>query len=149
MTRVFPVAGLLIAIGVAGCGSGADDTPLSQADFVKRGESICRDYGKRGKAIQQPSAPEEIGPYAKKTGALARAQAKDLRALEAKAPAAVKADYQKFLDLIDRQVGLVDQLVGARSDQKKLNDLGIKGSELNEQGNVLAARIGLKECGRA
>ena len=150
MTRptALVLAACAAALTVAGCGGGGDKG-LSRADFVAKANGICRSYDAKGKALSQPEGAADIPAYVKKAAPLAAAEVKALRDLDGQAPSSVKADYGKALTLLDKQVALLTQLGAAAGDRAKSNAIGEQGSQLNEQANALARRIGLTDCGKS
>lgn len=144
------LAACAAALTAAGCGGGGGgEKRLGKADFVAKANGICRSYDAKGKALGEPASAADIPAYVKRAAPLAGEQVRALRALEDRAPSSVESDYGKALKLLDQQVDLLTQLGAAAGDQAKSNRIGEQGSQLNEQANALARKIGLTDCGKS
>lgn len=141
------------ALGLAACGGddeeggGGGGGTLPKAEFIAQADKICADLDKQTEALGEPTSPEEISDFIGKGLEITRPALEDLRALEARAPEDVKADYAKAMDLLDEQTGLIEQAQAAGSDQAKVQEIFAKIEPIEKESDALAQKIGLKECG--
>jgi hypothetical protein len=136
--RVFAAAGAAIAIAGFGCGS---SSTLTRAEFVKRGNAICRERRAKVAAIQDRDKGNLVAII---TDALpvANKSMQDLDAL--KPPKAMQARYKEFLAGERRQIDRVKGvLVATKAHRRPGRPLSV--TEIHRHARITRA-LGLSDC---
>lgn len=137
-----PATAAALALLVAGCGGGG---ALSKSDLIAKADVICADAKKKIDGLGTPDSADKLKEFAGKASDLVKDQASKLKALEP--PADVKADWDKAMGLLDKQVELAKKLADNADDPAKIQEVATEGNAINTEATAIAKKIGLKTCG--
>lgn len=106
------VFAFVLALAVAGCGGGGDETALTKAQFVKQADAICEKadnarYKELARAIKGVSSPQGLPPEKEDSILVAglepvQKQAEELRELGA--PEGDEEQIERYLDELEEAV---------------------------------------------
>ena len=147
-------AALVVAVA---CGDGQQaatmtttttEPRLTKEEYIRQGDAICADVGRRVKAVPRPRNPQEVGPALDQILAIDREGSDRFRAL--KAPAQDQATADRLNSLLDQQKPKYDQAAAAM----KAGDNTTGGRVLQEieslekQFREVARPYGFVECSK-
>lgn len=133
--------------------SGSPDTPggstgeLSKAQLIAQADTICRAASNKIKALATPKSRSEVQAYTKDAAAATADGVGKLEGLSP--PAAIKPDYEAFLDIarnLTKQAAKAADATSSRDAAKlaaTLQDVIKQGATTRR----LAQKIGFKDCG--
>jgi hypothetical protein len=136
----------LTIVAAAGCGGG--DKRLSRQQYASQADAVCSRYNREISAVERPSSLPALGESIDKLLPSFDRALKDLHRL--KPPESEQATSTRWLAEVDSLKG---DLKAVR-DRAKKNDLpgvqsaGQKGARDNDQGNALAAKLGMTVCSK-
>jgi hypothetical protein len=160
MTRAVPLLAAL-AVVAAGCGGGGGGgTPLSKAEFIKRGDSICSKYRRKNQELNKdapaknPTDPSATDAQVKASAPILEKLADNLRGARGEfsdlpAPTDVKTDWQNTLDDLDQLASKLDDAAkSARSlDRQRVVNEYSEILRLNHRVSTFETDYGFKVCG--
>jgi len=150
MRALLPVPALAVLVLLAGCGGGGGGggDRLSQADFVKQGNAICKDYNAKIEALGDPKDASEVRSFVDKAGGLVDEAMGKLDALSP--PKKVEDDLAELITSSKKTKDAAQDLAKAveDKDQKALAKVTETGDRLDKQSDALATKIGLTECAK-
>lgn len=139
------MATVILATVVAGCGGGSDEA-LSKTELIAKADAICKNVNDRTNALRAPTNIKSAARLLRRTlailgGGLARLD-------KLKPPGDLEPAYDKW---IAKNVELVAaarqaQTAAARGDERQLQSAVAQASEVHNEANRLAAKIGLEVC---
>ena len=142
------VAGALAAAALAaGCGGGGGGDRLTKEEYIQQADAICADATEQIDAIGEPQTLEDLAAMTKQAVAIAAAQLEKLRALVP--PEEIEEQVNRAYDLLEQQNGVADEIAAAAEagDAEKIQQLVDEAAPLEQEGDDIAANIGLQECG--
>ncbi len=142
------VAGALAAVALAaGCGGGGDGDRLTKEEYIQQADAICADATGQIDGLGEPQSLEDLAAMTKQAVAIAAAQLEKLRALVP--PEEIEEQVNRAYDLLEQQNGVADEIVAAAEagDAEKIQQLVDEAAPLEQEGDDIAANIGLQECG--
>ncbi len=146
MRRV-PIAAVLAAALLAGCGSSSSGT-LSKAAYTKQADAICKKYNAKVKALKTPSGndPQAIADFFAQGKKLAQQRLAELRAL--KPPDSLKADVDRAYGLEQQVIDRLDQVSAALTDRNQASYQKLTGelNKLSGEADAIAKKLGLPNC---
>lgn len=158
MRRAVPVVAL-VAVAAAGCGGGGA-TPLTKAEFVKRGDAICSKYRAKNEALNKtaparnPTDPSATDAQVKASAPIVRQLASNLRAARSEfaklnPPRGVATDWRNTLDDLDQLASELDDAAQAASslDRQRVVNLYTDILRLNHRVDTFEQDYGFKVCG--
>jgi hypothetical protein len=145
---VVPLAGLVLALAVAGCGGGGSSSStaaLSKSEFVAQGNAICQKGDKAineaaKKVFTQSQAPSQATQQKFVTDSVIPSIQSEIDAIDALP--APSGDEDQVQAIVDAAQSALDK---AKADPTLLTDQG--GSDPFAQANKLADDYGLTKCG--
>ena len=161
MKWALPVVALA-AVAVAGCGGGGGGggTPLSKAEFIKRGDAICAKYRAKNEKLQakapvkSPTDPSATDEQVKASGPILATLAANLRAAHGEftqltPPTDIANDWNNTLDDIDQLASKLDTAAGAakRVDRQRVVNEYNGILLLNHRISTFETDYGFKVCG--
>jgi hypothetical protein len=142
------VAGTFAAAALAaGCGGGGGGDRLTKEEYIQQADAICADATEQIDALGQPQSLEDLAAMTKQAVAIAADQLEKLRALVP--PEEIEEQVNRAYDLLEQQNGVADEIVAAAEagDAEKIQQLVDEAAPLEQEGDDIAANIGLQECG--
>jgi hypothetical protein len=138
----------LVAVALAaGCGGG--DAPLSRAEFVAKGNAICRDLYRRLEAMPEPRDGDSLAS----TMQTARGHTEDAidELDDLHPPESARASFELFLARVRDEVQLMQDVQDAAesNDLPKAARAAARGTKLDRQANAAAARAGVRVCAQS
>jgi len=146
-------------VAFAGCG-GDGGSPLTKAEFIKRGDAICTKYRKKNRELNEkapaknPTDPSATDEQVKASAPILETLATNLRsardefaALEP--PADVKIDWENTLDDLEQISSKLDDAAAAARDldrQRVVNEYA-EILRLNRRVSTFEADYGFTVCG--
>ncbi|MDQ3858979.1 MAG: hypothetical protein M3327_11120 [Actinomycetota bacterium] len=146
--RAFATA--IVAAGVAAlaaCGGDAGGE-LSAAEFRERADAICADTAKKVNAVPQPQSLDEVETYFDRVVPIFRDQTDRLKDLDP--PDDLQEDWDRAMELQEESVEVAKdaQEAAKDGDEEKIREALDRGGKNEQELHRLAARLGLKTCGR-
>jgi hypothetical protein len=141
------VAGVLLAVALAGCGGGGGAGTLDRQAYAAKLSAMCADFSAREKTIGAPQTLHDLATKGQRiVDAFDQAIRDKVRVL--KASDSIAAQAQRFRDLADRQHDVLAALVaaGKRNDAAKAIPLVAKNQALNEEARSVARSLGATAC---
>jgi hypothetical protein len=134
-----------LAITLAGCGSGANDT-LSKSELIDRADAVCKDVNDRTNALPAPANIKSAAGLLRKTLDILESGLKRLRDL--KPPGNSQRSYEAW---VAKNVALAKQakraqVAAAHKDERGLQRAIADASRIHNQAGRLAAKLGFKVC---
>lgn len=151
--RRLPVLILAVAAGCGGdspSGDGASrsEPPLSVADYRAKANRICLKGEREAAAVSAPRAPREIGPYLKRTQAIAEANVKELGAL--RSPAQFEDRHSKAVASYGSEIRLIrtaiQRIESGEAPDATLVALSPKLEQAHERTHDEFRALGLRDC---
>lgn len=140
------------ALALPACGGDDEDDggggeALTKAQLVSQADAICRDLNQKVDALPEPESVEDIETFAQDLLDTVEPAVADLKALVP--PSEVEADYDRAMELLDNQVERTRELqeAGKEGDEAKVRSVIASGEKDDAEGDRIARKIGLKECG--
>jgi hypothetical protein len=135
----------LSAVILVGCGGGSGG---NGADFVARGEAICRDAKKAGSALRKPKTHAELAPFFDRALALGKDEVGRLSALH---PPSDKASaYRAWIAGLDQAITLLTHADAAAraGNVGQLQAVIQEGNGLTQTNLAAARAVGLLICAK-
>jgi hypothetical protein len=142
---VLAVAGLVLAVAAA-CGDGA--SRLSQPEFTRRADAICRDFQERINLLQEPRDLDELANIAAETLPILENGLAEIRDLLP--PADLEETVDEWLSAGDESVRILREIgIAARDGKRAVVIRLLQETSANDaRADSLATRIGFSDCGR-
>jgi hypothetical protein len=146
MARAAP-AFLAAAFALAGCGGGGGGDRLSQAEFVRQADALCKEYEAKLDALPTPQSPADIAGFADKAIPIAEEGRDKLGDLNP--PENQQDTYDAWLEQGDRSIDIVERLRDAAEDgdQAELQQIAQEAETIDNESTRLANELGLEDCG--
>ncbi|MDQ3866316.1 MAG: hypothetical protein M3304_05760 [Actinomycetota bacterium] len=147
--RAFATAIVAVGIvGLAACGGDGAGGELSAAEFRERADAICTDTAKKVDAVPQPRSLDEVETYFDRVVPIFRDQTDRLKELDP--PDDLQEDWDRAMELQEDSVDVAEdaQAAAKDGDEGKIREALDRGGKNEEELHRLAARLGLKTCGR-
>ena len=145
--RIGTVLSLAIA-GLPGCGGGDSGGALSEAEYRKQGNAICKSAIKRATDVPLPRSPDDLADYLEEVFALTDDANTEFKALDP--PESLKKDHDLALKAAEGQEGkldaLVDRVRGSDNPQATVMSEYKKLAPDLKEDIELSRRLGLEEC---
>jgi hypothetical protein len=133
----------LSAVILVGCGSAGIG-----ADFVARGEAICRDAQKAGSSLKKPTTHAELARFFDRALALSKDEVGKLSALHS--PTDKAGAYRAWIAGLDQAIGLLTQADAAAraGNVAQLQAVVQEGNALTQTNLADARAVGLLICAK-
>lgn len=140
------VPALAAAVVLSGCGGGS--SRLSQAEFTRRADAICRDFQERVNLLLEPRDLSELANVVAQTLPILENGLAEIRELEP--PADLEDTVDQWLETGDESIGILREIGIAARDGKRVAVIRLlrKTSANDTRSDALASRIGFSDCGR-
>jgi hypothetical protein len=128
-----------------GCGGGGGGQ-LSDDEFRQQANAICEKYNEKIKAIDSPSAPEDLDTYVDKVVPVMQQGIDELRALNP--PAESADDFDRMLDETEKAIPAARQLgeAAANNDAAAVQSALKAGQQADRASDRIATDLGLTGC---
>jgi hypothetical protein len=141
-----------VAIGLAACGGdggdggGNGDARLSEEEFTRSANAICRKYDGELEALGDPQTAAEVGEALDEAVPIIEDGVAELRAL--RPPEESEAQYDQMVDAIAATIPVFRRLGDAVADQdrKAAREAIEEGDRIDQNSDRLAREIGLDDC---
>lgn len=157
LTLVFMLSAGLVAAGCGDSGGGGD---VSKEDYIAEADAFCKKQNdeaeKRGQELQkavegvqsEDELFEKITPELEDALEFTRDGVEEFKGIEP--PEADQATIDKLHAEMDKQVGLLEDVVAAAKDKdaEKFTQIADEGDTADQRANDLAKDYGFKECGK-
>lgn len=140
------VAAALLGTLLAGCGGASGPPRLAQAEYVRRGEAVCRDYRAGLRALKTPTQVSQFGGYiAQALPLLERAVA---RLGRLRPPSALERPFADYLAALraSRRRAVDLRAAAQRADGRAVEALLGTAARTRGRSDGLARRAGLAAC---
>ena len=143
--RLAPVLLTGAALIAAGCG-GSGEERLTRAEFVQRGNAICKKYDDRTDALTEPKTVKDIPAFVDRATRELDAGLRELRALDP--PEDLQPDLDRFVSFGEDTKALAGELksAAAANDEQALAAASQRGDNLERRSDAVARRLGLDQC---
>ena len=143
--RLAPVLLAGAALIAAGCGGNGEER-LTKAEFVERGNAICKKTAARTKALADPKTVADIPGFVDKATRELDAGLAELRDLDP--PEELQSDLDRFIAFGEETKALAGELksAAAAKDQQALAAASQRGDKLEQRSDAVARRLGLDAC---
>jgi hypothetical protein len=156
LPKVLPIALLLAALAIAGCGGGGDDSTettaattqeeaakLSKADFIKQGDAICAEVNSAVGAIG--ASETEVQSQTTQVSDLYVGMVDSLKRLGAPAEIDGYAEFMEAAEELAKVEGEV-KLAAEREDTEALGEAATAATPTLEEFETRADAYGFEEC---
>ncbi len=146
--RVGAGAAILAAAAlVSGCAGGGGSDRLTKEEYIKQADAICAESIEKIKALGEPQDLAGLAALSKQAVEIAEDQLAQLRALVP--PEEIEEQVNRAYDLVDQQNDVARQIVAAAEsgDTAEVQQLVEEAAPLAQEGDDIAANIGLQVCG--
>jgi hypothetical protein len=142
-------AAAAIAAGAlaAACGGSGGSDRLTKEEYIKEADAICADANQQINALGEPQDLEQLAAMSEQAVTIAQQQLAKLRALVP--PEEIEEQVNRAYDLVEQQNGIAEEIAAAAKagDAGKIQQLVDEAAPLEQEGDDIAANIGLQECG--
>jgi hypothetical protein len=157
LPKVLPIALLLVALAIAGCGGGGEDSTettqattqeeaaqLSKADFIKQGDAICAEVNSAVGAIG--TTETEVQSQTTQVSDLYVGMIESLKRLGAPTEMDGYAEFMEAAEELAKVEGEV-KLAAEREDTEALGEAATAATPALEEFEAQASVYGFEECG--
>jgi hypothetical protein len=134
----------LAGLAFAGCGGGGDE--LSRSELISKADAICHSVNAKTRALGRPASFADL----ERLGGKARTITDDgiSKLKELTPPKELQDDWNRFVDMADRQRGFTSDLVDAAKakDAQKVQRIATAASANANKLHALAKRNGFQDC---
>lgn len=132
-----------VVAALSGCGGG---DRLSQDEWVRESDAICKRVNDRLEETAQPETMAELVTVLEEGLADVRAAVTDLRELEP--PQEIESEVDAWLERVEAAAGQIEIARDAarEKDEVALSKALEAGTEVNDDSNARARKLGLKDC---
>jgi hypothetical protein len=148
-------SGLAIVAGAAalflaacGGGGGGGSQSLTADEFRQQADAICKQYEDKLNELGSPSSLDDLGNFVDKAVPIIEEGNNKLQDLEA--PDELSADWDRAMELQDKNLRLARDLQGAihDNDTARVQDLVSQLDATDAESTRLARKVGLENCGQ-
>lgn len=157
MRRAFAALGLVLVVGVGGCGdepkrtatTTADDQRLTREEYVRRADAICADYDRRLDDLPDPEDVGEVAELAEEAFPIVQEGIRKLR--ELRPPQELGPQVEAWLRLNDANARSIHSLEEAAGDGdvRRVQEIASEAAENERRADELAKELGLEECAKS
>jgi hypothetical protein len=141
---------VVVLVSLAGCGSSGGTTTLSKADFIAKGDAICKRAHDQFAQLQQhpPASAEAAATLTQKLIEISESELSQIRALNA--PEEVQPALDRYLKAREQGIAILKK--GQDAAQNENANAYARAQSKVANGQVrrlkLAQAVGFKECSR-
>ena len=140
-------AAIAAAALAAACGGSGGSDRLTKEEYIQEADAICADANQQINALGEPQDLEQLAAMSEQAVTIAEQQLAKLRALVP--PEEIEEQVNRAYDLVEQQNGIAEEIAAAAKagDADKIQQLVDEAAPLEQEGDDIAANIGLQECG--
>jgi hypothetical protein len=143
-----PVACALLAGAIALLAACGGKDRLSAAEFRQQADAICAKYQAQLDAVESPSSVEEVPAWADKAIPIIENGNDELNDLEP--PEEFEEDFDRALEINEENLEIARDIRAAAEDgdEDEVEKLLGEAGKNDEEGDRIATKLGLEDCGR-